>query len=127
MVPYKGASWQVLSSLRLLDNLQPPPHVISPNRLTNTSTIYQTLINNIFREYLNDFIVIYLNNILIYNKNEKKHTGHVIKVLKTLERTGLKINGEKLIFYQTEVKFLKYILIIIGVKMNPEKVKVVLD
>src|SRR5450432_4670298 len=98
-----------------------------PFKLTNTSAIYQALINNILREYLDDFIVIYLDDILIYNKNEKEHTGYVIKVLETLERTGLKINGEKLTFHQTEVKFLGYILITTDVKMNPEKVKAVLD
>jgi Reverse transcriptase (RNA-dependent DNA polymerase) len=67
--------------------------------LTNVLAIYQALINNILREYLDDFIVIYLDDILIYSKNEKEYTGHVIKVLKALKRTGLKINGEKLTFY----------------------------
>jgi Reverse transcriptase (RNA-dependent DNA polymerase) len=95
--------------------------------LINASTTYQTLINNILREYLDDFIVIYLDDIFIYNKNEKEHTGHVIKVLETLERTELKINGKKLTFHQTEVKFLEYILTTTDVKMNPEKVKIILD
>jgi Reverse transcriptase (RNA-dependent DNA polymerase) len=98
-----------------------------PFRLINTPAIYQTLINNILREYLNDFIITYLNNILIYSKNEKEHTGHIIKVLEALKRTGLKINREKSTFHQTEVEFLKYILTTIGVKMNPKKVKTVLD
>jgi Reverse transcriptase (RNA-dependent DNA polymerase) len=79
------------------------------------------------REYLNDFIVTYLDNILIYNRNEKEHTGHIIKVLKTLERTKLKINGEKSTFHQTEVKFLRYILTTTGVKMNLEKIKIILN
>jgi Reverse transcriptase (RNA-dependent DNA polymerase) len=70
-----------------------------PFGLINASVIYQALINNILREYLDDFIVVYLDNILIYSKNEKEHTGHVIKVLKALERTGLKINEEKSIFH----------------------------
>src|SRR5450432_3394591 len=96
-------------------------------RLINISTIYQTLINNILKEYLNDFIVIYLDNILIYSKNEKKYTGHIIKVLKTLERTKFKINGEKSTFHQTEVKFLRYILTTTGVKMNLEKIKIILN
>jgi Reverse transcriptase (RNA-dependent DNA polymerase) len=79
------------------------------------------------REYLNDFIVTYLDNIFIYSKNEKEHTGHVIKVLETLERTGLKINEEKSTFHQTEVEFLEYILTTTGVKINLEKIKVILD
>src|SRR5450432_3141500 len=98
-----------------------------PFKLTNTSAIYQALINNILREYLDDFIVIYLDDILIYSKNEKEHTGHIIKVLEVLERTGLKINEEKLTFYQTEVEFLGYILTTTDIKINPKKVKAVLD
>jgi Reverse transcriptase (RNA-dependent DNA polymerase) len=98
-----------------------------PFRLINVSVIYQALINNILREYLDDFIVIYLNDIFIYSKNEKEYTGHVIKILETLERTGFKINKEKLTFHQTKVEFLRYILTTIGVKMNLEKIKIVLD
>jgi Reverse transcriptase (RNA-dependent DNA polymerase) len=98
-----------------------------PFGLTNTSITYQALINNILREYLDNFIVIYLNNILIYSKNEKEHTGHVIKVLETLERTELKINEKKSTFYQTEIEFLGYILTTTGVKINLEKVKIVLN
>jgi Reverse transcriptase (RNA-dependent DNA polymerase) len=79
------------------------------------------------KEYLDDFIVVYLNNIFIYNKNKKEYTGHVIKILKFLKRIKLKINEEKSTFHQTEVEFLGYILIIIGVKINSKKVKIILD
>jgi Reverse transcriptase (RNA-dependent DNA polymerase) len=70
-----------------------------PFKLTNTSATYQALINNILREYLNNFIVTYLDDILIYSKNKKEHTGYIIKILETLKRTRLKINREKLTFY----------------------------
>jgi Reverse transcriptase (RNA-dependent DNA polymerase) len=67
--------------------------------LINAPVTYQALINNILRKYLDDFVVTYLDDILIYSKNEKEHTDYVIKVLKVLKRTGLKINEEKLTFY----------------------------
>jgi Reverse transcriptase (RNA-dependent DNA polymerase) len=70
-----------------------------PFRLTNIPVTYQALINNILREYLDDFIVIYLDDIFIYSKNEKEHTGYIIKILEALERTRLKINGKKLTFH----------------------------
>jgi Reverse transcriptase (RNA-dependent DNA polymerase) len=96
-------------------------------KLTNAPATYQAFINNILREYLDDFIVTYLNNIFIYSKNEKEHTDYIIEVLKILERTGLKINEEKSTFHQTEVEFLEYILTITGVKINLKKVKIILD
>jgi hypothetical protein len=60
-------------------------------------------------------------------KMKKKHTDYIIKILKALKRTELKINGEKSTFHQTKVKFLKYILTTTDVKINPEKIKIVLD
>jgi Reverse transcriptase (RNA-dependent DNA polymerase) len=48
---------------------------------------------------LDDFIVIYLDDIFIYSKNEKEHTGYIIKVLEAFKRTGFKINEKKLTFY----------------------------
>jgi Reverse transcriptase (RNA-dependent DNA polymerase) len=48
------------------------------------------------KKYLDDFVVVYLDDIFIYSKNEKEHTGHVIKVLEALERTRLKINEKKI-------------------------------
>jgi Reverse transcriptase (RNA-dependent DNA polymerase) len=79
------------------------------------------------REYLDDFVVTYLDNIFIYSKNEKEYTGHVIKILEALKRTRLKINEEKSIFHQTEIKFLRYILTTTGIKINLKKIKIILD
>jgi Reverse transcriptase (RNA-dependent DNA polymerase) len=73
--------------------------LVIPFKLTNTPVTYQALINNILKKYLDDFVVTYLDNIFIYSKNEKEHTGHIIKILKALKKTELKINGEKSTFY----------------------------
>jgi Reverse transcriptase (RNA-dependent DNA polymerase) len=70
-----------------------------PFRLTNAPITYQAFINNILREYLDNFIVTYSDDIFIYSKNEKKYIGHVIKVLETLEKIRLKINEKKLTFH----------------------------
>jgi hypothetical protein len=68
-------------------------------KLTNALTLYQSLINNIFRRYLDDFVIAYLDDILIYSKTKEKHIKHVIAILKVLEKADVKINSAKSIFY----------------------------
>ena len=64
-------------------------------KLINASTTFQTYINNILREYLNVFMIIYLDNILVYLKNEKDHKKHVKQILSALKRVNLRIILEK--------------------------------
>ena len=54
--------------------------------LTNTSAIFQELINHVLYDHLNEFVIAYLNNILIYFKNEENHKKHVKEVLKRLQK-----------------------------------------
>jgi Reverse transcriptase (RNA-dependent DNA polymerase) len=70
-----------------------------PFKLTNAPISYQSLINNILRKYLNDFVVAYLNDILIYSKIKKKHIKHVTAILKALEKADIKINNAKSVFH----------------------------
>jgi hypothetical protein len=70
-----------------------------PFGLTNALALYQSLINNILRKYLNDFVVAYLNDILIYLKTKEKHIKHVTAVLKALEKADIRINGAKNVFH----------------------------
>jgi hypothetical protein len=55
-----------------------------PFGLTNAPAFYQHMMNDIFREYLDDFVVIYLDDILIFSKNEEDHENHVRLVLSKL-------------------------------------------
>ena len=95
--------------------------------LTNALALYQNLINNIFRKYLDDFMVAYLNDILIYSKTKEKHIKYVITVLEVLEKADIKINSAKSVFHVQRINFLGYILIINGIKMNPVKTAVIRD
>jgi len=67
--------------------------------LINAPALYQSLINNIFRKYLDDFVVVYLNDILIYSKIKKKHIKYVTVILEALEKANMKINGAKNVFH----------------------------
>ena len=68
-------------------------------KLINTSVIFQTYINNVLRKYLNMFVIIYLDDILIYSKNEKNHKKQVRQVLNTLKKVNLRIILEKSQFH----------------------------
>ncbi len=67
--------------------------------LTNVSTIYQKIINNILRQYLNQFVIAYLDDIIIYSKILKKHISYVFKVLKCLNIKNLYFKSKKCEFY----------------------------
>jgi hypothetical protein len=91
--------------------------------LTNTSTMLQTLMNKILREYLNDFVIIYLDNILIYSKDEKIHEEHVRKILNKLMKKKLLINAKKSFWHITKVKFLEHIISHEKIRINQQRAK----
>ena len=66
---------------------------------TNILTMYQKIINNILQQYLNQFVIIYLNNIIIYLSTLKKHVNYISKILKYLNRRNLYFKLEKCKFY----------------------------
>ena len=94
-------------------------------RLTNTPATCQALINNIIRVHLDQTAIAYLDNILVYSNTQQEHTKHVKDVLRCLQKVGLKLNLKKYNFNKPEVEFLRYIIGIEGIKINPEKIKVI--
>ncbi len=67
--------------------------------LINVLTMYQKIINNALRQYLNRFIIVYLNDIIIYLKILKKHVNYVFKVLKCLNIKNLHLKLKKCEFH----------------------------
>ena len=97
-----------------------------PFGLTNARAIFQHLMNNIFREFLDNFVVCYLDNILIYSKDIKQHEEHVRLVLDKLCNAGLYAKLEKCNFHQSQVEFLGYIVSCNGISMDQKKIQAVL-
>ncbi len=67
--------------------------------LTNVLTTYQKIINDILRQYLDQFVIIYLNNIIIYLKILKEHVSYIFKVLKCLNIKNLHFKLKKCEFH----------------------------
>jgi len=94
---------------------------VLPFRLTNGLATYQRYINDVLFNYLNDFYTAYLDNIIIYSKNELEHEEHVHKVLQRLREAGLQVNIKKSEFSVKRTKYLGFIISTDGIETNPEK------
>ncbi len=87
--------------------------------------MFQTFVNNVLRRYLNQFIIVYLNDILVYSKMKKERMQHVKKILQTLKKVHLHIKSEKSEFHVQSVQFLKFIVTFQSLRMNSKKIKAV--
>jgi len=77
-----------------------------PFGLTNAPVVFQKIINNILREKLDIFVVVYLDDILIFSDTEEEHREHVHWVLAALQKAKLLVEPEKCKFHTHEVDFL---------------------
>ena len=96
-----------------------------PFEFINAPAIYQDIINNILREYLDVFIIAYFNDILVYSNILEDHQLYISKILEYLEEKDLRLNLEKCKFYKKKVNFLGFIIGRNGIRINPVKIKVV--
>ena len=102
-------------------------YLVIPFGLTNALATCQALVNNVIRAHLNRTAIAYLDDILVYLNTQQEHTTHVKDVLRCLRQAGLKLKPEKCKFNKPEVEFLRYIIGINGIKMDPSKITAIRD
>jgi len=93
-----------------------------PFELINASTTCQEMINDALRQYLDIFVITYLNDIMIYSITLKKHVQHVSQILKCLKRKDLRLKSEKCEFHQEKVNFLEFVVERHEIRMNSKKI-----
>ncbi len=93
--------------------------------LANAFVTFQSYINFALREFLDVFVIVYLNDILIYSQNEEEHTNHVRLVLKRLRKYKLFAKLSKCDFDLKEVDYLKFIVRINDIRMNLARIAIV--
>jgi hypothetical protein len=91
----------------------------------NAFATFQNYINFALREFFNVFVVIYLNDILIYSQNEEKHTNHVRLILKRFRKYKLFAKLSKCEFNLKEIDYLKFIVEINDIRMNLARIAIV--
>ncbi len=101
--------------------------MVMPFGFTNAPATFCTLMNDIFCEWLDDFVVVYIDNILIYSSSLEEHAEHLRKVFQSLRENKLYAKLEKCEFGVTEVDFLGHKITQEGLMMDDHKVKAILD
>ncbi|XP_075719837.1 uncharacterized protein LOC142760524 [Rhinoderma darwinii] len=102
-------------------------YLVMPFGLCNAPAVFQNFINEILREYLGNFLVVYLDDILVFSKDWSSHVEHVRKVLQVLRENNLFAKTEKCVFGVQERPFLGQILTPHEFRMDPAKVQAVAE
>jgi hypothetical protein len=95
--------------------------------LKNALAYFMYLMNKMFMEYLDKFVVVFIDDILIFSKMEEEHEKHLRLVLKKLRSNQLYTTFSKCEFWLTEVTFLGHVISAGGVSVDPSKVRDVLN
>ena len=95
--------------------------------LVNAPPTFSDMINFIFNAYTNDFVLVYLDDILVFSKNKEDHTNHLRLVLDILREHKFYAKFSKCEFWLDEVLYLGHIISAKGIAVNPEKVYAIVN
>jgi hypothetical protein len=101
--------------------------IVVPFCLTNAPTIFMFLMNNVLSKYLDKFVLVFLDDILVYSKTKEEHVEHLMMVLQVLREHHLYDKFIKCDFFQKEIQYLGYVISIQGVVLDPKKIKEITD
>jgi hypothetical protein len=95
--------------------------------LINAPAYFMYIMNKVFMEYLDKFVVVFINDILIFSKTEEEHEMHLRLVLEKLRSNQLYAKFSKCEFWLTKIAFLGHAIFAGGVSVDPSKVKDMLN
>eukprot|EP00833_Pecoramyces_ruminatium_P012026 jgi/Orpsp1_1/1186058/evm.model.c7180000096669.1 len=102
-------------------------YLVMPFGLTNAPATFQAFINSVLRPYLDNFVILYLDDILVFSKDLEEHHKHVRMVLEKLIENNLYAKLEKCEFDKDKVEFLGYVISGKGVETDPKKIKSIVE
>ena len=97
-----------------------------PFGLTNAPATFMTLMDSVLRPYLGKFVIVFLDNILIYSASKEDHFKHLTKVFNLLRSYKLYGKQSKCEFLKTKIHYLGHVISVQGVQMDMTKVNAIM-
>ena len=98
-----------------------------PFGLTNVSVAFMDLMNRVFWPYLDRFVIVFIDDILIYSRFMEEHAEHLTIIFQTLREHQLYTKREKCDFWMTDVKFLGHVVSQRGISVDSSKVDAIIN
>ncbi|KAJ0451777.1 putative nucleotidyltransferase, Ribonuclease H [Helianthus annuus] len=99
--------------------------VVMPFGLTNTPAVFMDLMNRVCKPFLDRFVIVFIDDVMIYSKSKTEHAQHLCLVLELLQGNQLYAKFSKCEFWLEEVQFLGHIVNSQGIHIDPAKIEVV--
>jgi hypothetical protein len=101
--------------------------LVMPFGLTNAPATFCNLMNDVLYEFLDDFVVVYLDDIVVFSRSMNEHVVHLSRVLSRLREHKLFVKREKCEFASAEIMFLGHLVSMDQVRMDPKKVQAIVE
>lgn len=101
--------------------------LVMPFGVTNAPAAFMVLMNRVFKQFLDEFIVVFIDDILIYSKSKEEHENHLRTALQILREKKLYAKLSKCEFWLDSVAFLGHVINQDGVSVDPQKIEAIVD
>ena len=101
--------------------------LVMPFGLTNAPTAFMDLMNRVFRPFLDQFVIVFIDDVLVYSRSEEEHEQHLRLVLQTLREHQLYAKFSKCEFWLEQVQFLGHVISGAGIQVDLAKISAVLS
>ncbi|GJU50087.1 putative reverse transcriptase domain-containing protein [Tanacetum coccineum] len=100
---------------------------VMPFGLTNAPAVFMDLMNRVCKPYLDKFVIVFIDDILIYSKDEREHEEHLKEILELLKKEKLYAKFSKCEFWIPKVQFLGHVIDSRGIHVDPAKIESIKD